>query len=53
VFVLSGADLKERATMSEDDVRKFLFKARQVIFSGFDNLRMPTIAAIDGLALGN
>jgi len=48
----AGADLKERATMTPEDVKKFLGHARRVVFNGMDSLSVPTIAAIDGYALG-
>ncbi|KAL8622048.1 hypothetical protein ACOMHN_056533 [Nucella lapillus] len=47
----AGADLKERATMSNEEVAAFLHKLRQSV-SDLAALPMPTIAAIDGFALG-
>uniref|UniRef100_A0A8K9X2G7 AU RNA binding protein/enoyl-CoA hydratase n=1 Tax=Oncorhynchus mykiss TaxID=8022 RepID=A0A8K9X2G7_ONCMY len=47
----SGADLKERAKMHQSEVGPFVSKARALI-SELGNLPMPTIAAIDGAALG-
>ncbi|KIK69356.1 hypothetical protein GYMLUDRAFT_35429 [Collybiopsis luxurians FD-317 M1] len=47
----SGADLVERKSMSEDQVREFLSNIR-LVFNFIDNLPFPTIAAIDGPALG-
>eukprot|EP00299_Pterocystis_sp_00344_P012264 c5861_g1_i3.p1 GENE.c5861_g1_i3~~c5861_g1_i3.p1 ORF type:complete len:229 (-),score=44.90 c5861_g1_i3:21-707(-) len=47
----AGADLKERSTMSPTEVREFVFLLRST-FSDLDSLPMPTIAAIDGFALG-
>ncbi|KAG9306850.1 hypothetical protein G9A89_005751 [Geosiphon pyriformis] len=47
----SGADLKERSTMSPNEVTKFLFNLRRA-FRGLETLPMPTIAVIDGLAFG-
>ena len=47
----TGADLKERATMSEDEVRRFIFKIRNT-FTAIENLRKPVIAAINGFAFG-
>lgn len=47
----TGADLKERATMSEDEVRRFIFKIRNT-FTALENLRKPVIAAINGFAFG-
>ncbi|KAJ8007438.1 hypothetical protein DPEC_G00117500 [Dallia pectoralis] len=47
----AGADLKERAKMQQSEVAPFVSKARSLI-SEIGNLPMPTIAAIDGAALG-
>ncbi|KAI1905155.1 hypothetical protein AGOR_G00013230 [Albula goreensis] len=47
----AGADLKERAKMHQSEVGPFVSKARQLI-TELGNLPMPTIAAIDGAALG-
>uniref|UniRef100_A0AAY5K9I0 AU RNA binding protein/enoyl-CoA hydratase n=1 Tax=Esox lucius TaxID=8010 RepID=A0AAY5K9I0_ESOLU len=47
----AGADLKERAKMQQSEVGPFVSKARSLI-SEIGNLPMPTIAAIDGAALG-
>ncbi|KAK7032050.1 hypothetical protein VNI00_013419 [Paramarasmius palmivorus] len=47
----SGADLIERRSMSEIQVREFLGNIRN-IFNGIDDLPFPTIAAIDGPAMG-
>ncbi|XP_057576889.1 methylglutaconyl-CoA hydratase, mitochondrial isoform X5 [Hippopotamus amphibius kiboko] len=46
-----GADLKERVKMNSSEVGPFVSKIRAVI-NEIANLPMPTIAAIDGLALG-
>ncbi|XP_045419737.1 methylglutaconyl-CoA hydratase, mitochondrial isoform X3 [Lemur catta] len=46
-----GADLKERAKMNSSEVGPFVSKVRAVI-NDIANLPVPTIAAIDGLALG-
>lgn len=46
-----GADLKERAKMHSSEVGPFVSKIRAVI-NDIANLPVPTIAAIDGLALG-
>ncbi|XP_075405872.1 methylglutaconyl-CoA hydratase, mitochondrial isoform X3 [Tenrec ecaudatus] len=46
-----GADLKERVKMHSSEVGPFVSKARAVI-NEIANLPVPTIAAIDGLALG-
>ncbi|XP_035247639.1 methylglutaconyl-CoA hydratase, mitochondrial [Anguilla anguilla] len=47
----AGADLKERAKMHQSEVGPFVSKARTLI-TELGNLPMPTIAAIDGAALG-
>jgi len=47
----AGADLSERRTMTMAQVNKFLTGLRST-FSLLENLPMPTIAAIDGPALG-
>uniref|UniRef100_A0A670JMX5 AU RNA binding methylglutaconyl-CoA hydratase n=1 Tax=Podarcis muralis TaxID=64176 RepID=A0A670JMX5_PODMU len=47
----AGADLKERAKMHSSEVSSFVSKARATI-NEMANLPVPTIAAIDGIALG-
>lgn len=47
----AGADLAERRTMSQTQVAKFLADLRDAL-GKLENLPMPTIAAIDGPALG-
>ncbi|KAJ8287282.1 hypothetical protein GJAV_G00049760 [Gymnothorax javanicus] len=47
----AGADLKERAKMHQSEVGPFVSRARALIME-FGNLPMPTIAAVDGAALG-
>ncbi|KAI9481623.1 MAG: ClpP/crotonase-like domain-containing protein [Benjaminiella poitrasii] len=47
----SGADLKERATMSPVQVTQFLYGLRKA-FRDLETLPIPTIAAIDGPAFG-
>ncbi|KAI0268315.1 enoyl-CoA hydratase [Gloeopeniophorella convolvens] len=47
----AGADLTERRTMTQGQVSKFLIDLRSAL-SKLENLPMPTIAAIDGPALG-
>ncbi|XP_023380251.1 methylglutaconyl-CoA hydratase, mitochondrial isoform X3 [Pteropus vampyrus] len=46
-----GADLKERVKMNSSEVGPFVSKIRAVI-NEIANLPVPTIAAIDGFALG-
>ncbi|ORY51264.1 ClpP/crotonase [Rhizoclosmatium globosum] len=47
----AGADLKERAQMSPSEVSRFVHSLR-ASFAELEALPMPTIAAIDGAALG-
>ncbi len=47
----TGADLAERRTMSENDVRRFIYTVSST-FAEVDNARMPVIAAINGFAFG-
>uniref|UniRef100_A0A3Q3GGH6 AU RNA binding protein/enoyl-CoA hydratase n=1 Tax=Labrus bergylta TaxID=56723 RepID=A0A3Q3GGH6_9LABR len=47
----AGADLKERVKMHQSEVGPFVSKARALI-TELCNLPVPTIAAIDGAALG-
>merc|ERR1719351_502358 len=47
----AGADLKERAKMTPDEVGPFVARGREII-GAWEKLPMPVIAAIDGVALG-
>jgi methylglutaconyl-CoA hydratase len=47
----AGADLRERRSMSDTDVSRFLYDLRGVA-SDLERLPMPTIAAVDGAAVG-
>lgn len=47
----AGADLKERAGMADADVGAFVEQLRNT-FASVSNLPFPTIAAIEGVALG-
>jgi len=47
----AGADLKERAKMAESEVGPFVASARQLTIE-LSDLPIPTIAALDGAALG-
>lgn len=46
-----GADLKERIKMKQEEVGPFVSKLRRSVHN-IQNLPMPTIAAIDGIAVG-
>ena len=47
----AGADLKERKTMQEGEVKKFVRKLRET-FTAFEQMACPTISIVDGPALG-
>ncbi|XP_030524898.1 probable enoyl-CoA hydratase 2, mitochondrial isoform X1 [Rhodamnia argentea] len=47
----AGADLKERKTMCPSEVQFFVNSLR-LTFSSLEELRIPTIAVIEGVALG-
>jgi methylglutaconyl-CoA hydratase len=47
----SGADLKERVKMSMPEVNRFV-KALRQLMTNIEQLPMPVIAAMDGVALG-
>jgi enoyl-CoA hydratase/carnithine racemase len=47
----TGADLKERRTLTEDQVRRFIFTIRNT-FTAVETVRVPVIAAINGFAFG-
>ena len=47
----TGADLKERAKMAPEEVGPFVSGLRQLLRE-FQNYPVPTIAALDGTAVG-
>jgi len=47
----SGADLKERATLSPQQVKEYIYTIRN-LFTFIEFLNKPVIAAVNGLALG-
>ncbi len=47
----AGADLKERSTLTPDEVKKFILTIRNLLTS-IQNLPMPVISAVNGVALG-
>ena len=47
----AGADLKERASLTPEQVQEFIFTIRNLLTS-IQNLPIPVISAINGVALG-
>lgn len=47
----AGADLKERATLTPDEVKKYILTIRNLL-TAIQHLPMPVISAVNGVALG-
>jgi enoyl-CoA hydratase/carnithine racemase len=47
----TGADLKERREMTQDQVRRYVFTIRGT-FTAVEQVRVPVIAAMNGIAVG-
>lgn len=47
----SGADLKERVTMTQPEVRRYIHTIRS-LFAMVEEMPVPVIAAVNGIALG-
>lgn len=47
----TGADLKERRTLTPDQIRRFIYTIRST-FTAVEQVRVPVIAAINGFAFG-
>ena len=54
VFIV-GADITEFGTLfgaSEDDIAEKILEINRTVFNAFEDLPLPTVAAINGIALG-
>jgi methylglutaconyl-CoA hydratase len=50
-FFCAGADLKERASMNEEEIEEFVHTLRSTFYN-FSQMKVPSICGIDGFALG-
>lgn len=51
IVIFVGADLKERVSMTDEEVKAFVTGLRTMMTS-IENIKIPVIAALDGTAMG-